>query len=636
MCGIAGAFGTGQDDGRVRQMIDALAHRGPDDQGVWCTDDESVTLGHRRLSIVDLSPSGAQPMSSGSGRYVTAFNGEIYNYKELAAELAATGWRPRGSSDTEIMLAAIDVWGMEQAIAKLNGMFAAAIYDRERARLFLFRDRLGVKPLYYQWRGGRLSFSSEMTRSFTAASDRTIDRTALALYFRYNYIPAPFTIYTDIKKATPGVLYEVTPESARRNEFSRSEPYWSALAVIDANLARPRLSGSLDESVRLVDDALAASVKDRMVADVPVGAFLSGGIDSSLVVAHMQAQSTQRVRTFTIGFDVEKHNEADHARRVAEHLGTDHTEFVVTEQDALDTIPNLPAMYGEPFADSSQIPTYLVSRLTRRSVTVALSGDGGDELFAGYRSYQSLARAQSVFSYVPRGMYVAAARVLRSPRLQQALHARVGEQRYEWVFNALRLFAQSEEGRIPRGVHARYSIPERIVLGISPGDSVLPYRRVAASVAEQMMAHDTCVYLPDDILAKVDRASMAVSLEVRAPFVDDWRLFELAWRIPFEHKISDAGGKIVLKEALARHLPRSLFERPKMGFGIPLSRWLNGPLKPWVEACTDPARIAREGLLDPAVVARIVTCADSTDDWAAYKLWAVCIFQSWLGDVHRV
>ncbi len=408
-----------------------------------------------------------------------------------------------------------------------------------------------------------------------------------------------------------------------------------AVDRINANLARPRLTKTLAESVDAVNDALAVSVGDRMVADVPVGAFLSGGIDSSLVVAHMQRQSSRPVRTFTIGFDVAKMNEADHARRVADYLKTDHTEFVVTERDALDTIPSLASMYGEPFADSSQIPTFLVSRLTRQAVTVALSGDGGDELFGGYASYETLTRAQRVLSRVPKSMYVAAAHMLRPRRLQHAVHARVGEQRYEWLFNALRLFAGKHEGHIPRGVHSRFSIPERIVLGTTPGDSILPYRRVAGSIAEQMMAHDSCVYLPDDILTKVDRASMAVSLEVRAPFVDDWKLFELAWQIPFEHKLGPAGGKLVLKEALSRHLPREIFERPKMGFGIPLAEWLNGPLQDWVAECTDPARIAREQLLDPDVIAGIVRRSDGRSAWNAYKLWAVCVFQSWLSDVHR-
>jgi asparagine synthase (glutamine-hydrolysing) len=350
----------------------------------------------------------------------------------------------------------------------------------------------------------------------------------------------------------------------------------------------------------------------------------------------MQRQASQQVRTFTIGFDDSERDEAEHARRIASHLGTAHTEFRVSEHDALEAIPRLPQMYGEPFADSSQIPTYLVSRLTRATVTVALSGDGGDELFAGYPSYRTLANVQKLLRPLPEASYAAAAQLLRSPQLLQAIHRRYGEQRYEWVFNGLRLFSGRREGWIPRGLHARYSLPERIVREIAPGASIMPYRQSNGNVTERMMTHDTCVYLPDDIMTKVDRASMACSLEVRAPFVDDWRLFDLAWRLPFTHKTGQQGGKLVLKGALARHIPRSLFERPKMGFAIPLGRWLNGPLKTWVADCTDATRIEREGFLDSGQVTELVRKAQSGEEWHSYKLWAVCIFQGWLADVQRI
>lgn len=638
MCGIAGVFGLGacSESERVVRLTEALSHRGPDDGSTWTSQDKHVALGHRRLSIVDLSPTGAQPMVSASGRYVTAFNGEIYNFRELRLELEDLGYRFVGGSDTEVMLAAIEAWGVESALNKLNGMFAAAVYDQEQGKFYIFRDRLGVKPLYYRWEKNRLYLSSELTLAFAGIGEKRIDRTALALYFRYNYIPAPHTIYEGVYKLPPGTLAEVTLESASQKQFSRISQYWNSVERINSALSTRDQSLGFRESVDMVEAALAASIKDRMVADVPVGAFLSGGIDSSLVVAHMQRQSSQPVRTFTIGFADAKCDESHYARAIAHHLGTNHTELLVTEQDALEVIPLLPRMYGEPFADSSQIPTYLVSRLTRQSVTVALSGDGADELFSGYSSYQRLAKAQRKLGLVPSASYAIAAQLMRLQLLQRQIHSRFGEQRYEWVFNALRLFSGSKEAWIPRGLHARLSVPERIVLGIDPGDSILPYHRCRGNTTEQMMTHDTCVYLPDDILTKVDRASMAVSLEVRAPFTDDWRLFEAAWKIPFQHKANQSGGKMVLKGALERHVPRGLFDRPKMGFSIPLGRWLNGPLRDWVRACTDPERIRQDGYLDPREIESLVENAKSGDEWYAYKLWAVCLFQCWLEDFHKV
>ena len=634
MCGITGVFGFGARSEQVIRLTEALRHRGPDDGSTWTSQDQCAVLGHRRLSIVDLSPTGAQPMISASGRFVTAFNGEIYNFRELRLELGDLGYRFAGSSDTEVMLTAMEAWGIESTLGKLNGMFAAAVYDQEQSKFFIFRDRLGVKPLYYRWEENRLYLSSELTSAFAGIGENRIDRTALALYFRYNYIPAPHTIYEGVYKLPPGSLAEVTLESASHKQFSRISQYWNSVERINSALSTRDQSLGFQESVDMVEAALAASIKDRIVADVPIGAFLSGGIDSSLVVAHMQRQSSQAVRTFTIGFADAKFDESHHARAIARHLGTNHTELMITEQDALRVIPSLPMMYGEPFADSSQIPTYLVSCLTRQSVTVALSGDGADELFAGYSSYQRLAKVGKMLGFMPSPGYAIAAQFMRSQLLQRWIYSSFGEQRYEWVFNALRLFSGSQESWIPRGLHARLSLPERLVMGIAPGDSILPYRRCQGNITEQMMSHDSSIYLPDDILAKVDRASMAVSLEVRAPFADDWRLFEAAWKIPFRHKASQFGGKLVLKSALERHVPRALFDRPKKGFAIPLGRWLNGPLKDWVLACTDPARIRRDGYLDSQEIENLVRNAKSGDEWYAYKLWAVCLFQCWLADFH--
>jgi len=637
MCGIAGVFGAcGRDDAAiVGGLTDALRHRGPDDRGQWSAAEGNAVLGHRRLAVIDLSEHGHQPMVSASGRFVVVYNGEIYNFEELRGELAARGHRFRGTSDTEVMLAGFDEWGVEAAVPRLNGQFAVAVVDRVERRMHLFRDRLGVKPLYYLWRGGRLYFSSELSPAFARLSGREISRVSLALYFRHNFIPAPATIYSDVFKLLPGRLAAIDVESAGRHRFRSERAYWDASQRADEALASRDASMPMAEAVERVERALDRSVRHRMIADVPLGAFLSGGVDSSLVVAHMQRASSGPVRTFTIGFDDRERNEAHCARRIAEHLGTTHTELVVTEDDALRVIPRLPEMYGEPFADSSQIPTHLVSKMTRASVTVALSGDGGDELFAGYSSYRRLSAIQRPLSLIPGAMYAGAARAFGIPFARKALFDRVGPQRYEWAFNALRLFARHAESRVPADLQSSCSIPERIVRNGTAGDSIQPFHRCAGNIAEQMMCNDLRVYLPDDILTKVDRASMAVSLEVRAPFVDDADLFDVAWSIPFRHKNDGRTGKLVLREALARHMPRELYERPKMGFAIPLGRWLNGPLRDWVRACTDPARIDREGFLEGGVVSWLAEHPRREDEWYAYKLWAICVFQSWLSDCHQ-
>ena len=637
MCGIAGVFGAcdRDDAATVGALTDAIRHRGPDDRGLWSAPDGTAVIGHRRLAIIDLSEHGHQPMVSASGRFVVVYNGEIYNFEELRAELIARGHRFRGTSDTEVMLAGFDEWGVEAAVPRLNGMFAAAVVDRGERRMYLFRDRLGVKPLYYLWRGGRLYFSSEFSSSFAWLSGREISCASLALYFRHNFIPAPSTIYTDVFKLLPGRLAAIDVESAGRHRFRSESAYWDACQRADQALGSRDATMSMAEAVERVEHALDRSVRHRMIADVPLGAFLSGGIDSSLVVAHMQRTAGSPVRTFTIGFDDRERNEADCARRIAAHLGTAHTELVVTEDDALRVIPRLPEMYGEPFADSSQIPTHLVSKMTRESVTVALSGDGGDELFAGYSSYRRLAAIQGPFSVIPGAIYAGIAQTFRLPYLRQILFDAAGPQRYEWAFNALRLFARQAESGVPADLQSSCSIPDRIVRNSAAGDSIQPFHRCKGNIAEQMMTNDLRVYLPDDILTKVDRASMAVSLEVRAPFVDDMELFDVAWSIPFRYKNDGRAGKLVLKEALARHVPRPLFERPKMGFAVPLGRWLNGPLREWVEACTDPARIARDGHLDGGIVSWLASHPRREDEWYAYKLWAICVFQSWLADCHQ-
>lgn len=636
MCGLTGYFASSNREQQVVLigLTEAIRHRGPDDDGIWISADKKIGLGHRRLSIQDVSPLGKQPMRSRSGRYVIAFNGEIYGFIDLRDQLIKLGHTFKGRSDTEVILAGFEEWGIVNTITKMDGMFAAAVVDTQKRTLYLIRDRVGVKPLYYQWAGTDLYFSSELTKPFARLSNREISQDALALYFRYNYIPAPLTIFSGVRKLQPGQIVEVTVASAQRGEFAQSVFYWDAAFAINECLRQRNESMTMDEAVDLVEDALSTSVRKRMIADVPLGAFLSGGIDSSLIAAHMRALSEKPIKTFTIGFLEEEISESHHAKKIAQHLGTEHTELVVTERDALDVIPLIPSMYGEPFADSSQIPTFLISRLTRKHVTVALSGDGGDELFGGYGSYQTLARVQRYTGLVPSALYGLAANVFRSKKFCRWYAQQFGEQKYDWTFNALRLFSQSHVSGLSCEQFGRNSLSERLLAQEAAGASLLPYSRCSGNVAEQMMCHDLKVYHPDDILTKVDRASMAVSLEVRIPFIDDPNLFRVAAQIPFRHKIGPAGGKLVLKQALGRHVPKSLFDRPKKGFSVPLGAWLNGPLKDWMRSCTESEKISREGILRPDTVAELVAKSRSGDEWYSYKLWAVCVFQSWIDQVN--
>ena len=638
MCGICGFFGGGDsaDIHVLGALNDALSHRGPDDSGLWVHDEKKVGLGHRRLSIIDLTPSGHQPMQSSSGRYHLVFNGEIYNFLELKAELEDAGYSFRGRSDTEVFLAAVEVWGLHQAIDRINGMFAAGLFDDQEQRFFLFRDRVGIKPLYYLWKGGTLWFSSEFTIPFARLSGGQICREALALYFRLNYIPAPFSIYEGIKKVEPGVIFSISMESAARQAFEGQTVYWRSTERINDILGEKKYDDlTMDEAVTALDDTVSKSVRQRMVSDVPIGSLLSGGIDSSYITAQMQRASDRPIKTFTIGFNENDCNEAAHAKAIAEHLGTDHSELIVTESDALKLIPKMTEVYGEPFADSSQIPTYLVSKLARQSVTVALSGDGGDELFGGYDHYITLAKFQKYVSTIPSSVYFRMAMAFKNPWIQKRVRNALGAQRYELLFNALRLFCGERELQIPSGIHSEHSLPESLVRDISPGASLLPFRRCNGSLSEQAMANDFMVNLPDDLLVKVDRASMAVSLEIRVPFLDDVNVFDLAWRIPRHLKFNGHSGKLVLKKALADHIPSALFERPKMGFGIPLAQWLGGQLHEWVADSVDPVRIRRDGLLDASIMSDIVAATQQNDAWYAYKLWAICMFQSWFDDFHR-
>jgi asparagine synthase (glutamine-hydrolysing) len=646
MCGIAGFIGGRFDHGGqgaravLARMTGAIAYRGPDSAGAWLEPEDKVALGHRRLAILDLSPAGEQPMTSPSGRFVTVYNGEIYNHLELRERLPGP-WR--GHSDTETLLAAIEAWGVEEALKQCAGMFALALWDREEKALILARDRLGEKPLYYGWQGSGADaaflFGSELKAlARHPAFRREIDRQALALFARLNYVPAPHSIYAGIAKLPPGTFLtlragEKTPAIAT---------YWSAAEVAAAGAAAPLDIGP-EEAVDELERVLSRAVGQQMMADVPLGAFLSGGVDSSTIVALMQAQSSRPVKSFSIGFHDPAYNEAEHAAAVARHLGTDHEELYIQPEDALAVIPSLPAIYDEPFADASQVPTLLVSRLARRQVTVALSGDGGDELFAGYNRYRLAARNWGRISKLPRPLRRALAQGLValspgqwnrvagavSPILPASLRlALPGEK----VHKAARGLASGSADELYRGLVSSWSDPGEIVIGGAEpptlGQDVLA-RLDGLGTCERMMALDMLTYLPDDILAKVDRAAMSVSLETRVPLLDH-RVVEYAWRLPLDLKLRGGESKWVLRQLLYRHVPRALIERPKMGFGIPIHTWLRGPLKGWAEELLDERRLAGEGYFRPGPIRAAWDAHQSGRVDMQYQLWAILMFQSWL------
>lgn len=642
MCGIAGFWQTKRQAEIPAEVLlrmgTALKHRGPDDSGVVYDDSTGVGLVHRRLSILDLSPAGHQPMASHSGRYVIIFNGEVYNFEEIRSDLGP-GHAWRGHSDTEVMLEAFERWGVEAAVRRFVGMFAFALWDRKERKLYLVRDRLGIKPLYYGWVEGQFVFASELKaiRQYPGFQAQ-IDRDVLALYMRHNYVPAPHCIYQGIAKLNAGCILVL----GGPQEQPQMSHYWSATEVAKEGLRSP-VDGSEKEIIEQLERKLAEAVKLRMIADVPLGAFLSGGIDSSTVVALMQAQSTRPVKTFTIGFHEDAYNEANHAKSVAAYLGTDHTELYVTPQEALNVVPLLPVMYDEPFADVSQIPTYLVSKLARQSVTVSLSGDGGDELFGGYGRYFLMKRVWNSMRPFPKPLRQAMSRMIASvpPKTIDKMYKRVsplvprnkrsfptGDKAHKL---AGLLGAESQE-RIYMHALTHWDNPSAVVNGACEPETVRRFVHEAQwlpSMEEIMMLTDTVHYLPDDILTKVDRASMAVSLEARVPILDH-RVVEFAWKLPMRFKIRDGKGKWALRQVLDKYVPSAMIERPKMGFGVPIDSWLRAELREWAEDLLSVESLERHGLFNiEAIRAKWQEHTSGGRNWQ-YLFWDVLVFQDWM------
>lgn len=644
MCGIVGFL-----SGSVRptavepvltDMAGCLVHRGPDSHGTWRDDEAGIAFGHRRLAIVDLSPMGAQPMISASGRWVVILNGEIYNFRALREELRARGYVFRGGSDTEVLLTAVEAWGVERALVRCAGQFAVALWDRHERRLYLGRDRLGEKPLYVATMGGSLLFGSELKALRRhPAWDGRINTAALHDFLRFAYVPTSTCIYEGARKVVPGTI-EVYESGRAGVVQQRTITYWSARDVM-VDGATARLDAPDSVLIDELDAVLGQVVGEEMLADVPLGAFLSGGIDSSLVVALMQRQSGAAVRTFSIGFSIPDYDEAQYARAVASHLGTSHTELYVTPREAMQVVERLPAIYDEPFADSSQIPTYLVSRMAREHVTVSLSGDGGDELFAGYNRYAWTERVWRRMDGVPGPIRRGAARSMTAfpPAFWDGIGAAVGRlvpslrmRTYgDKVHKLSRLLRLETRESLYEDIISSWSDPSRALRSHLEVPTVLGDQWPAGklSFGEQMMLADMVGYMRDDILVKVDRAAMAVSLETRAPFVDH-RVLEFAARLPYDVKMRDGTPKWILRQLLYRYVPRALVERPKMGFGVPLHVWLREDLRDWAESLLDPVRLRREGLFNPDEIAAVWRLHLSGARNAVPQLWPVLMFQAWL------
>lgn len=638
MCGLAGFFdlsvSTTTDVAldSVRAMADALRHRGPDGDGQWVDAQAGIALGHRRLSIIDLSQGGRQPMASNDGRIVVSYNGEIYNYQVLRQELEGAGVTFSSESDTEVLVEAVRLWGLEATLPKLVGMFAMAVWDADHRTLSLARDRLGIKPLYWGQQGDCIFFASEPQALFAHPGFRPeIDRAALTGLVAYNYVPGPSTVFCGISNLEPGSAVRIDSSGARQ-----SWRYWSLSDVAARGVERP-CALPYDQAVDALEALLCEAVSCRMVSDVPLGALLSGGVDSSAVVALMQKLSPKPIETFSIGFEEFGFNEAAHAREVAEHLGTHHHDMVVTAQDALDVVAKLADLYAEPFADSSQIPTYLVSHMARQHVTVALSGDGGDEVFAGYNRYRvaadmwprlmgipaPLRRAMGhAIGAVPPAMWDGLARAIPQNSRPPQLGSKMGK--------VADLMRQPDLDAFYARVVRFWDQPQSVVADgqFAPGPAWSEAALGQLGDVERMQFLDTLTYLPDDILTKVDRASMAVGLEARVPLIDH-RVVEFAWSLPRDYKIQGGVTKRILRDVLYRHVPRALIDRPKMGFGIPLGAWLKGPLRDWAEDLLSESALRETGLFAPQAVRNRWHRHLSGTEQGEYALWSVLMAQAW-------
>ncbi|MBT5551917.1 MAG: asparagine synthase (glutamine-hydrolyzing) [Nitrospina sp.] len=662
MCGIAGIFGqttTPSLPGMAETMVASLVHRGPDDNGVWVDEDANIALGHRRLSILDLSLEGHQPMLSADGRYVMVFNGEIYNHSELRVDLEkesesleSKAWR--GHSDTETLLACFSQWGIEKTLERSVGMFAIALWDKLDRKLYLARDRFGEKPLYYGWVGNAFAFGSELKalRKCEGFSN-SVDRNVLALYMRYCYVPAPYSIYQNIFKLEPGCLLTISigatkqppssvPKAPTLNKDFTLERWWSLDSLISSGVQHQITDER--EAIGMLESRLAEAIRLQSIADVPLGAFLSGGIDSSSIVALMQKHSSRPVKTFTIGFEEEGFNEATYAKAVAKHLGTEHIELYIASSDGLNIIPNLPQLYDEPFADSSQIPTHMVCRQARSEMKVALSGDAGDELFGGYNRYFWAKRIWNKLSWLPQPLRskLAETILLIAPGnwdtiaelVNNFLPARkrislLGDKAHKL---ASRLRNVRDLDDLYLSLISEWSDPASVVIGAQEPSTLLDDRSMKAGRSDhehRMMYWDSLTYLPDDILCKVDRAAMGVGLETRVPFLDH-RVAELAWQLPLNMKIRNGQGKWVLRQVLDKYVPKALIDRPKAGFGVPVGQWIRGPLNEWAEVLLDENRLRQEGYFNPAPISKKwAEHKAGTHNWTP-SLWATLMFQAWL------
>ena len=637
MCGIAGFIGEcEQPIDSLTEMVKAIYHRGPDDQGVWFDEHYGIGMAHTRLSILDLSIAGHQPMESVSGRFMLVFNGEIYNHQALKIQLnnvAAIDWC--GHSDTEILLAGFEAWGIEGTLKKASGMFAIAVWDGLTNTLTLARDRIGEKPLYYGWQGGAFLFGSELKSLKKHPSFKSeINRDAITLLLRHNYIPVPYSIYKGIAKLEPGCILTVSLKEPQ----PRITTYWSGAKVVESGVANI-FTGDAAEAVDELEILLKESVRQQMMADVPLGAFLSGGVDSSAVVALMQAQSSRPVKTFTIGFNEKGYNEAAHAKLVALHLGTEHTELYVTPEQAMEVIHKLPTLYDEPFSDSSQIPTFLVSHLAKQQVTVSLSGDGGDELFCGYNRYQMTNKLWNKLSVVPVPLRKLLGNGISSVSPQfwnKIADYMPGAKPFNNIGDKLHkgagVLARRSVDELYLGLVSTHRNPEALVIGATEPPTLLSGKTMeltGLSDIQRMMALDLMTYLPDDILVKVDRAAMGVSLETRVPFLDH-RIVEFAWSLPQAIKLKEGQSKWPLRQVLYRYVPKELIDRPKMGFGVPLDKWLRDPLKGWAESLLDEERLKREGFFHPEPIRELWSeHLSGKRNWAGL-LWSVLMFQAWL------